>query len=353
MAGSMELAEQPKASTGLPEVVARRGITEAAWRTLCNNLYPGADPQSVLMVVDYCAARKLDPLKKPCHIVPMRVKDARTGEYGWRDVVMPGIYEYRITAQRTGIYLGHSRPEYGPIEKIAGVEAPSSCAMTFYRWNASAQRQVDYPVEVFFAEVVATGRDGGANERWKRAPRQMLTKCAEAAGLREAFPEEFGGESTAEEMDGRTVAAGGEEDQPATQQPIRPTTRVSQRAPAVAAPSAVADGVVVDADERAEGDQDAQADAPTSAAAPPAAGSREPAAEVKRLANIGRISDMREVDGGALFLLNTGFKFGTVDVDMIAALARFKADGAVIEVTAAAPSRPNVAGIVSEVSRLD
>jgi hypothetical protein len=47
-------------------------------------LFPGANPNSVLLVWDYCLARKLDPLKKPCHIVPMEVKDAKTGTYEWR-----------------------------------------------------------------------------------------------------------------------------------------------------------------------------------------------------------------------------------------------------------------------------
>ncbi len=111
--------EQAKPSTELallPEPVLRRGITEAQWRTLANNLFPGAASSSVLMVWDYCAARGLDPMKKPCHIVPMEVKDAKTGSYGWRDVVMPGIYEYRITAHRTGEYHGHTEPgARGPV----------------------------------------------------------------------------------------------------------------------------------------------------------------------------------------------------------------------------------------------
>lgn len=204
--------------SALPEAVARRGVDEAQWRTLCNNLYPGANPQSVLMVVDYCKARGLDPLKKPCHIVPMDVQV--NGEWTKRDVVMPGIYEYRITAHRTGLYLGHTEPEYGDTKKLAGVEAPEWCALTVKRWNPTAGREVAFPVRVFFAEVVATKRDGHANQRWAKAPIQMLTKCTEAAGLREAFPEEFGGEPTAEEMDGQTTIPR-EEPKPAIQQPQR------------------------------------------------------------------------------------------------------------------------------------
>lgn len=189
----------------LPPAVARRGITEAQWRTLCNSLFPGADSNSVLMVWDYCLARKLDPLKKPCHIVPMEVKvktEAGT-RYVWRDVVMPGIYEHRTTAQRTGHYLGHTKPEYGPEIQVGETVAPAWCSMTVKRWNAVAQREVEFPVTVFFREVVALKGDGKPNSRWSRAPIQMLTKCAEAAALREAFPDELGGEQTFEEMDGQ------------------------------------------------------------------------------------------------------------------------------------------------------
>lgn len=191
----------------LPEPVARRGLDEAQWRTLKNNLFPGAKSDSILMVVDYCRARKLDPLKKPCHIVPMKVKDQQTGEYNWRDVVMPGIYEYRTTAQRTGDYLGHAKPEYGEFAERFGVNAPEWCDFTVYRWNTRAQQKIEFTVRVYFAEVVAL-KDGRANERWKKAPVQMLTKCAEAAALREAFPDEFGGEMTAEEMSGQAPIEG-------------------------------------------------------------------------------------------------------------------------------------------------
>ena len=53
------------------------------------------------MVMGYCKAQALDPLHKPVHIVPMRVKNAH-GDYEWRDVIMPGVGLYRIRAARTG-----------------------------------------------------------------------------------------------------------------------------------------------------------------------------------------------------------------------------------------------------------
>lgn len=190
----------------LPPAVARRGISEAAWRTAMNNLFPGARAESVLMVFDYCLARKLDPLKKPCHIVPMRVKQG--DDYVYRDVVMPGIYEYRTTAIRTGFYMGHSKPEYGPSMDCMGVMAPEWCSITVYRWSPAASCRVEFPVTVYFRECVATKydkklQDHVVNERWSKAPIQMLTKCTEAAGLREAFPDELGGEPTADEMEGQ------------------------------------------------------------------------------------------------------------------------------------------------------
>jgi phage recombination protein Bet len=207
MENNMNAVVKADEAPQLPAPVARRGISEAQWRTLKESLFPGAASDSVMMVWDYCKARGLDPLKKPCHIVPMQVKDAKTGDYYWRDVVMPGIYEYRTTAAKTGEYLGHSKPEYGPVTEYLAVLAPEWCSLTVYRWNKSANQKCEFPVTVYFRECAATRRDKQTkaivlNDRWTKAPIQMLTKCTEAAALREAFPDEFGGEPTAEEMEG-------------------------------------------------------------------------------------------------------------------------------------------------------
>lgn len=186
----------------LADQLAIRKINESQWVTLSKSLFPGAKAESVLMVIDYCIARNLDPLKKPCHIVPMSVKKSSGEGYEYRDVVMPGIYEYRTTAHRTKEYAGHSRPEYGEPAEAFGVSAPEFCDFTVYRERDG--RRMEFPVRVYFREVCAT-KSGKANDRWSKAPIQMLTKCAEAAALREAFPDEFGGEMTVEEMEGKTL----------------------------------------------------------------------------------------------------------------------------------------------------
>lgn len=188
--------------------LAERNITAAQWHTLSKSLFPGAKQESVLLAIDYCRARNLDPLKKPAHIVPMDVYNSQTGQYEKRDVILPGIYELRTTAQRTGEYLGHTKPEYGDVIEHKGVHAPEWCSVTVYRWNEAAQMRAEYPVTVYFAEVCAEKFDKQSrthvpNARWSKAPRQMLTKCTEAAALREAFPDELGGELSAEEMDGQ------------------------------------------------------------------------------------------------------------------------------------------------------
>ena len=178
------------------------------WNTLKNSLFPGATDASIRMVLDYCRARQLDPMKKPCHIVPMYVRDAATNTGSMRDIIMPGIYEYRTTAQRTKDYMGHSKPEYGDPIDFKGVPAPEWCDFTVYRWHPASGTRIEFPVRVRFDEVCGLDKHGAVNKRWTAAPVQMLTKCAEAAALRSAFPDELGGEHTLEEMEGKAIDVG-------------------------------------------------------------------------------------------------------------------------------------------------
>lgn len=179
----------------------KQGIEESTWRALQHSLFPGANPASLQLYWSYCQARGLDPMKKPAHIVPMSVKDARSGSYVWQDVIMPGIAEARITANRTREYAGQDEPVFGPdVEHDIGgflIEAPAYCTIRVHR--KMGHRIATFAHTEYFDEAVSTTKDGKPNAMWKKRKRGMLAKVAESGALRKAFPEELGGEIMAEE----------------------------------------------------------------------------------------------------------------------------------------------------------
>lgn len=166
-------------------------------------LYPGASSESIKLVLGYCRAAGLDPMQKPVHLVPMRVKKVGGGrdDYEWRDVVMPGIGLYRTQAARTGALAGIDEPVFGESEPMPGrpgKAVPRSCRLTVYRMIGG--QRVAFTAVEFWAENYATaGKDTDApNAMWTRRPFGQLAKCAEAQALRKAFPE-LGSQPTADE----------------------------------------------------------------------------------------------------------------------------------------------------------
>lgn len=177
--------------------------------TLSDSVYPGADPASVAMVLNYCRAARLDPLEKPVHIVA--VWDSKLGRM--RDVVMPGIGLYRTRAARTGQFAGQTEPEFGPmVEAVIG-----GVAIQYPEWaRVTVHRQLDsglvasFTAREYWLENYATkgGKDKSIapNAMWLKRPRGQLGKCASAQALRMAFPE-LGAGPTAEEMEGKAINA--------------------------------------------------------------------------------------------------------------------------------------------------
>ena len=204
------------------EALAPLGLDPSTWRVLVEMTFPSArTAEAVLMAVRYCRARNLDPLKRPVHVVPMWSTALRREV----ETVWPGIAEVQTTAARTGQWAGMDSPRYGPelIRTFEGrrkreegweevavtVTFPEWCEITVYRLVGGVRCPFSEPV--FWLETYA--RAGGArsevpNDMWLKRPRGQLVKCAKAASLRAAFPEEAG-DYTAEEMEGRVLEAGG------------------------------------------------------------------------------------------------------------------------------------------------
>lgn len=192
-------------------------IDARQWQVLSDVIFPNAQSsQSIVLAVQYCKARNLDIMKKVVHIVPMY----STALKALVDTIWPGIAEVRITATRTGDYAGKDAAEFGDemereftatnqqgnVTKTETVYFPEWCCITVYRMVRGVRCAFVGP-KVYWDEAYATESRFSdiPNEMWKSRRNGQLEKCAEAAALRAAFPEELGGEYTAEEMHGRVI----------------------------------------------------------------------------------------------------------------------------------------------------
>lgn len=214
-----------------PYIFTAFGVDQGMWKALVESLYPMAKTtDAVCLALAYCKAKKYDIMMKPVHIVPMW-NSALGREV---ETVWPGITQYRIDAHRTGAYAGTDETLFGDfteehfeakIEKgksagkiiKADLSFPEWAQVTVYR-IVQGQRIAFPGPRIMFMEFF--GMDKGLpvpNARWKRAPLQMLEKCAEAAALRKAFPEVIS-EASAEEMEDRPT----DREPPAGPTPARP-----------------------------------------------------------------------------------------------------------------------------------
>lgn len=188
------------------------------WRTLTDAVFPAAKTiEAVAMALAYCKERKLDIFKRPVHIVPI-FSNGKMVESVW-----PGINELRSTAMRTNNYAGMEAPAYGPtIEHTfkggrisywengeqnwkddpgITLRFPEWCQITV--WRLLHGNRVQFPgPRVYWLETYATKSRGSDNPNamWEKRPSGQIDKCAEAAALRRAFPEEIGDDYVPEEI---------------------------------------------------------------------------------------------------------------------------------------------------------
>jgi len=204
----------PRARLPMPDGA---GVDPGQWKVLVEAIFPSArSADSVMLALNYCKARNLDPFKRPVHIVPVYNAALRREV----ETVWPAIIELETTAARTGVWAGLDPPEFGPMvsktftgrRKIDGNWRDVTVEIEFPEWALVRVYRMVAGVRCPFAEpaywLENYGRVGGSqlpNDQWAKRPRGMLTKVAKAFSLRAAFPEETG--YSAEEMEGTEDAA--------------------------------------------------------------------------------------------------------------------------------------------------
>jgi phage recombination protein Bet len=148
-------------------------------------LAPDLTDQELQLFAMVAHRSHLDPFAKQIYAIK------RNGKLTFQT----GIDGFRASAEETGEYRGSDEPEYGPIVE-APFPHPEWARVTVHRQFLGGD-WLHQPATVYWDEYYP-GDAGG--HQWRKMPRAMLSKAAEAAAFRRAFPKRFGGVYEATEM---------------------------------------------------------------------------------------------------------------------------------------------------------
>jgi phage recombination protein Bet len=154
-------------------------------------------------------AHRVDPFARQIYSVRRKQWNSHSRTYEEAQVIQVSIDGFRLIADRTHKYAGQVGPWWcGPDGEWKEVwlsdEAPSAAKVGVMRQDF---HQPLFAIALF-KSYVQTNSHGEPISRWKTDPAGMLAKCAEALGLRRAFPHELSGLYTVNNAAGSTEEMG-------------------------------------------------------------------------------------------------------------------------------------------------
>lgn len=161
----------------------------------------GASNDELNLFMYQCKRTGLDPFARQIYFIKRKVWNNDTKEYEQKATIQTSIDGFRLIADRTGLYGGQDEPIF--VYDDSG--ALKTCKVTVYKFRGD----IRYPSCVGvadFSEYAQRNKDGEPIAMWKKMPKVMLAKVAEALALRKAFPQELSGMYTGDEMSQADIA---------------------------------------------------------------------------------------------------------------------------------------------------
>lgn len=170
----------------------QRGFTEGQVEALKKMNGWERVPDAELAVFFHQAQRTgLDPFARQIYLIGRYSRKNNRTEY----TIQTSIDGMRLVADRTGAYAGSDRPTFGEDGKDRYAEVTV--------WKIVQGSRVPFTGLAYWSEF-----HDERSPMWKKMPRTMLAKTAEAQALRKAFPADLSGLYSAEEMDQAGPAVG-------------------------------------------------------------------------------------------------------------------------------------------------
>jgi phage recombination protein Bet len=156
-----------------------------------------ASPGDLQVFMHQAQRTGLDPFAKQIYMIARWDSQSRKNKY----TIQAAIDGLRIVAERHGQYGGQVGPEWCGEDGVwrdvwVSDKAPVAARVGIIRKDWA---QPIYATAMF-REYAGYTREGNLTRMWREKPAVMIAKCAEALGLRKAFPQDLSGVYTAEEM---------------------------------------------------------------------------------------------------------------------------------------------------------
>lgn len=166
-------------------------------------LAPDLSDQEMLLFAMVAQRSRLDPFAKQIYAIK------RQGKLTFQT----GIDGFRSSAEETGQYRGSDEAEFGPMVDKP-FPHPEWARVVIRRQFPDGREIAQSSGKIYWDEFYPGDTQGF---QWRKMGRVMLSKCAEAAGFRKAFPKRFADVYAPEEM--------AQADSVETARPVGPTAR--------------------------------------------------------------------------------------------------------------------------------